>query len=165
MTMEYIGALKFPAQEYDLSSISDNKRAASDAAAMMPYIRMSALFLLENDEDLEAKIRASGLGGYVDLLEGIGAALDAKRQDCEMLEAGFTRLLVVMERMIGEAEITKPKSKPTDHEVCQQLLACRARLFNRKGSGAFKPLLVTGGQQRRRSHISTSRRPAGFRSM
>lgn len=142
--MEYIGGLKFPAQEYDLTSIPDNKRAARDAAAMMPYIRMSALFLLESDEDLEAKVRASDLGEYMNLLEEIGAVLDAKRQDCEMLEAGFTRLCVVMERVIGEAEITKPEKKMTDHEARQNLLAIRARLFNRKDGGAFKPRLVTG---------------------
>src|SRR5688572_9905551 len=94
--MEYIGGLTFPAQQYDLASIPDNGRAGSDAASMMPYIRMSAVFLLESDADMEEKVRATsdpeGMNQWMELLEGIGAALDAKRQDAEMLEAGLSAI-------------------------------------------------------------------------
>ena len=92
--MEYVGGLKFPAQEYDLSSIPDNDRAGRDAAAMMPWVRLAALFLHENDDQLEAKVRASsdaeGMSEWMDMLEGIGAVRDAKQQDAKVLEVGFT---------------------------------------------------------------------------
>ena len=143
--MEYIGGLKFPAQEYDLASIPNNERAGKDAAAMMPYIRMAALFLHESDEELEAKVRGSDISEHMDLLEGIGAALDAKRQDAGMLEAGFTRLLVVIERVLGEETVRATYSKP-DEEIDKRkhLAGIRARLH--RGKRPFKPHLVTGGQ-------------------
>jgi hypothetical protein len=145
--MDYIGGLNFPAQEYDLASIPDNERAGSDAASMMPYVRMSALFLRESDEELEAKVRASGdepdgLDEWMNLLEGIGAALDAKRQDAEMLEAGFTRLLVVIERVIGKGAIKAAYSEPSDKDPKKHLAGIRSRLHRRT---PFKPRLVTGG--------------------
>ena len=97
--MEYLGGLKFQAQDYDLASIPDNDRAAAAAASMMFYMRMAALFLRESDAELEAKVRASdGPDEWITLLEGIVTALDAKRQDVELLEAGYLRLLVVLER-------------------------------------------------------------------
>jgi hypothetical protein len=144
--MESLGGLKFPAQEYDLAGIPDNDRAGRDAASMMPYIRLSAVFLRESDGDLEEKVRATfdpeGMDAWMDLLEGIGDALDAKRQDAEILEAGFTRLLVAIERVLGEPEIkraySKPKNVPRGH-----LAAIRARLHRR---APFRPRLVTGGQ-------------------
>jgi hypothetical protein len=100
--MEYLGALKFQAQEYDLASIPDNDRAAADAADMMFFIRMSALLIRDGDEALEAKVRADAKpDDWISLLEGIVNALNAKRQDVEMLEAGVTRLQVVLERVVG----------------------------------------------------------------
>jgi len=103
--MEYLGGSKFQAEEYDLASIPDNDRAAADAASMMFYIRMSALFLRESDEELEAKVRADDSNDWIDMLEGIGAALSAKKQDVGILEAGFTRLLAVLERIEGKKAI------------------------------------------------------------
>jgi hypothetical protein len=101
--MEYLGGLKFQAQEYDLASIPDNDRAAADAASMMFYIRMSALLLHKSDEELEAWVRADDdPDNWMNLLEGIVAALAAKRQDVKMLEAGCTRLQVVLERIYRE---------------------------------------------------------------
>ncbi len=98
--LKYLGALKFQPQEYDLASIPDNDRAAADAASMMFYIRMSALLLREGDEELEAKVRHDdNPDHWITLLEGITAALAAKRQDAKMLEAGATRLQVVLERV------------------------------------------------------------------
>ena len=106
-TMEYLGGSKFQAEEYDLASIPDNDRAAADAASMMFYIRMSALFLRESDEELEAKVRADDdpTTDWIDMLEGIGAALASKKQDVGILEAGFTRLLAVLERIEGKEAI------------------------------------------------------------
>lgn len=142
--MEYLGGLKFPAQHYDLKSIPNNDRAAKDAASMMPYIRISALFLLESDDDLEAKVRGSDIGEHMDMLEGIGAALDAKRQDCGMLEAGFTRLLVVIERVLGEDAIREAYSKPmSKSDQRAHLAGIRARLHT--GKRPFKPHLTTTG--------------------
>jgi hypothetical protein len=146
--MEYIGSLKFPAQKYDLASMPDNERAARDAATMMPWVRLSAFFLCESDEQLEAKVCATaddkGINEWMDMLESIGAALDAKRQDAEMLEAGFTRLLVVIERIIGEAEIKRTYSKPSDGRDGRAHLAnIRARLHRR---AVWRPRLVTGAR-------------------
>jgi hypothetical protein len=147
--MEYVGALKFPAQEYDLASMPDNERAARDAAAMMPWVRLSALFLRQSDQELEAKVRATGghegMNEWVETLEGIGAVLDAKRQDAEMLEAGFTRLLVVIERVIGATEMTRTYSEPADQggDPRAHLANIRARL---QGRTPWRPRLVTGGR-------------------
>ena len=143
--MEYLGGLTFPAQEYDLASIPNNERAAQDAAAMMPYIRMAALLLHESDEELEAKVRSSDIGEHMDLLEGIGAALDAKQQDAGMLEAGFTRLLVVIERVLGEKTVRAAYREP-DKKIDKRahLAGIRARLH--RGTRPFKPHLVTGGR-------------------
>jgi hypothetical protein len=145
--MEYIGGLKFPAQEYDLASIPENDRAGRDASSMMPYIRLSAVFLHESDGDMEEKVRATsdpeGMDQWMDLLEGIGAALDAKRQDAEVLEAGFTRLLVAIERVLAEPEIKCAYSKPANEEPRGHLAAIRARLHRR---APFRPRLVIGGQ-------------------
>jgi hypothetical protein len=106
---------------------------------------MSALFLRESDGELETKVRASsdpeGLSQWMDLLEEIGAALDAKRQDAEMLEAGFTRLLVVIERVIGATEIKRTYSKPSKAPPRGHLAAIRARLHKR---APFTPRLATG---------------------
>jgi hypothetical protein len=97
--MEYVGGLKFQAQDYDLASIPDNDRAAADAASMMFYIRMSAILLHQSDEELEAKVRAdNNPADWVSLLEGMVAALTAKRQDVKVLEAGSARLQIVLER-------------------------------------------------------------------
>ena len=110
----------------------------------MPFIRLSALFLRDTDEGLEAKVRAigdEGLAQWMDTLESIGAVLDAKRQDVEMLEAGFTRLLVVMERILGEAEIKRAYGKPSDGDVpAGHLAAIRTRLHR---SAVWQPRLVT----------------------
>lgn len=147
--MEYIGGLKFPAQKYDLASMPDNERAARDAVTMMPWIRLSAFFLCESDEQLEAKIGATaddkeGMSEWMDMLENIGAALEAKQQDVEMLEAGFTRLLVVIERIIGEAVVNRTYSEPSDGRDDRAYLAkIRARLQQR---GVWRPRLVTGAQ-------------------
>ena len=147
MSMKYLGALRFSALEYDLTSIPDNERAGRDAAAMMPWIRLSAVFLLESDEELETKVRATadgkGMDDWMGVLEGIGGVLDAKRQDVEMLEAGFTRLLVVIERIIGKAEIKRAYSAapPSDGEVRACLANIRARLHRKP---AWRPRLVTG---------------------
>lgn len=144
--MEYVGALKFPAQEYDLTSMPNNERAARDAAAMMPWIRLSALFLRQSDEELEANVRATadtqdGMNEWVETFECIGAALDAKRQDVEMLEAGFRRLCVVIERIVGEAEMKRVYSEPSDGSGSKACLAkARARLY---GRGPWQPRLVT----------------------
>jgi hypothetical protein len=147
--MKYIGGLKFPAQEYDLASIPDNERAARDAASMMPYIRMSAVFLMESDDEIEENVGATsdpeGINQWVDLLEGIGAALDAKRQDAEMLEAGFTRLLVAIERVIGKDAIKAAYSKPSDEDPRNHLAGIRSRLHCR---ALFRPrLVIRGGRQ------------------
>ena len=111
-TIKYLGARKFPAQQYDLDSIPDNDRAGRDASSMMPHIRTSALFLRDSDGELEPKVRACGddaerLDEWMNLLEGIGDALGAKRQDVEVLEAGFNRLLGSRSarRMVGTTGI------------------------------------------------------------
>ncbi len=147
-SMEYLGSLKFPAQQYDLSSIPNNDRAAQDAAAMMPFVRMAAVFLLESDETMETNVRASsddadGMNQWMELLEGIGAALDAKRQDAEMLEAGFTRLLVTIERVIGEEAVMEAYSKPLTDDPKKHLAGIRQRLHSRRNK-PFKARLVTG---------------------
>lgn len=141
MTMEYIGALKFEAEDFDLTSLPDNKRAARDAAAIMPYIRMSALLLRQSDEELEASVRISDLGRYMDLAEEIGAALDAKRQDCGILEAGFTRLLVVIERVLAEEAVCTEYHAEKEVVPHSHLAGIRARLHS--GKRPFKPHLVT----------------------
>ena len=135
MTMEYMGGLKFPAQKYDLTTIPDNERAAKDAAAMMPWVRMAALFLCQSDEQLEASVRATadeeGMNEWVHILEAIGATLDARRQDADMLEAGFTRLLVVIERIVGKAEIERSYREPSDNIFNSAEI--RSRLRYREG--------------------------------
>jgi hypothetical protein len=141
--MEYLGTLKFPAQAYDLASIPDNERAGRDAADMMPWIRLSALFLRDSDEELEAKVRATannqeGMGEWVGMLESIGAVLDAKQQDVEMLEAGFSRLLVVIERIIGRTEMKRTYSD-SSNDPPADLAKIRARLHN--GRVPWRPRL------------------------
>jgi hypothetical protein len=105
--LEYVGGLSFPAQPFDLASIPDNDYAADKAAEAMPYIRMCALLLRDSDTALEQKIRndPDGVRDWVELAEGIVAALQAKRQDCKILDAGFNRLTVVLERIIGKDKI------------------------------------------------------------
>ena len=145
--MEYLGGLSFPAQDYDLHSIPNNERAGRDAAAMMPYIRMCALFLHQTDEELETNVRASGdepegLDQWVSMLEGIGAALDAKRQDAGLLEAGFTRLLVVLERLHGEDNL---KAIQPDEDASRKFVADARQRLHRPGA-LFKPRLVLAKQ-------------------
>ena len=78
----------------------------------------------------------------MDMLEGIGAVLDAKQQDAKMLEVGFTRLLVVIERVVGRDAIKAAYSKPSDEDDARKHLAdIRSRLHRR---APFKPRLVTG---------------------
>ena len=72
------------------------------------------------------------------VLEGIGGVLDAKRQDVEMLEAGFTRLLVVIERIIGKAEIKRAYSAaPPSVARCGHVLQTSVRGFTGSRRGGL----------------------------
>jgi hypothetical protein len=45
--LEYVGHLKFLAQQYDLTTIPDNETAMKDAAAIMPLLRLAANLLTD----------------------------------------------------------------------------------------------------------------------
>ena len=104
--IEYVGSVKFAAQKYDLKSLPTNERAAQDAAAIMPLMRMAAVFINDSDKGMEKKIREGGdLGPWLDLLEQLVDAAQHKKQDYDLLNAGSMRLQVVLERIVGKKEM------------------------------------------------------------
>jgi hypothetical protein len=107
--IEYIGHLKFEAQEYDLKSLPTNERAAQDAADIMPLIRTAAVTLLKSADELEAIAREpGGVELQLDLIERLQPALDHKQQEVDILNAAIARLIVACERVIGE-DVLKPE--------------------------------------------------------
>ena len=106
--MKYIGNLKFDAQQYDLASIPDNETAKKDAEAIMPLIRVAAVLLNDSDKGLAKKIREGGeLDPWLDLLEGLLAAAQHKKQEYDLLNAGYIRLQVVLERIVGKNTVER----------------------------------------------------------
>ena len=105
-TLEYVGGLKFEAQDFDLESLPTNKEAAIAAAEMMPWIRLASLLLRLNDDKLVSAVEDEP-EEHVEMLEGIAAALNSKKQDVKILKAGFCRLTVALERTIGKDEINR----------------------------------------------------------
>lgn len=102
----YVGGLKFAAQQYDLASIPDNERAKKDAAAIIPLIRLAAVLVRDNDRGMTKKIRDSGeLNIWVDLLEQLLAAAQHKKQEYDLLKAGYVRLQIALERVVGKRKI------------------------------------------------------------
>ena len=100
---EYVGHLKFSAQQYDLTSIPDNETAMKDTAAIMPLIRMAAVLLTDTDRELTKKIRDGGdLSPWLSLLDQLVGATAHKKQEYELLEAGSLRLQIALERIVGK---------------------------------------------------------------
>ena len=104
--LEYVGDLKFEAQDYDLKSIPTNKEAAKAAAEMMPWMRTAALMLSVGDDELSALVEG-GPEEFMEMCEGIASAHTAKKSEADLLQAGYCRLIVALERGVGKDEINR----------------------------------------------------------
>jgi hypothetical protein len=111
--MEYVGNLKFDPSPYDLASLPDNETAMKDAAAIMPLLRIAAVLVGDSDRGLAKKIRRSDdLETWMGLLEQLVAAREHKKQEYDLLSAGYVRLQVVLERVVGKRQIERTFARP-----------------------------------------------------
>jgi hypothetical protein len=104
--IEYVGHLRFGGQHYDLGSIPDNETAMKDAASIMPLIRIAAVLLTDDDKGMTKKIRESGdVNVWVRLLEQLLAAAEHKKREYDLLNAGYIRLQIALERVVGKRKM------------------------------------------------------------
>ena len=104
--LEYVGGLKFEAQDFDLKSIPTNKEAAKAAVRIMPWVRVASLMLLKSDDELTVMIE-DDQELHLEMLEGIVEAQKYQELAVNVLRAGSHRLTIVLERALGEDVINR----------------------------------------------------------
>jgi hypothetical protein len=98
-----IAHMTFEPVPFDFDSIPSNEEAAELAARAMPVFRMAALMTRFGDKELEQFARQEPEAN-LELLECIASQMKATKNHLRILELGFTRLSVALERYANDQE-------------------------------------------------------------